>query len=98
LAQALNEAHRDNRLLAALPHDAFAEISRELRQVPLAQGKSLFEPGAPLDEIYFPQSGMILPSKLGARDTRETSGQKSLSGNVVELQPDAVGILKIHTT
>ena len=59
MAQALSEAHKDNRLLAALPRDAFAEMSRELRQVSLAQGRSLFEPGAPLDEIYFPQSGMI---------------------------------------
>ena len=55
----VKQVHEDNRLLAALPHDALAEVSRELRQVSLVQGKALFEPGAPLDEIYFPQSGMI---------------------------------------
>jgi len=59
LADVLTQGHQDNRLLAALPQDAFAAMSRELRQVSLAQGKSLFEPGAPLNEIYFPQSGMI---------------------------------------
>jgi CRP-like cAMP-binding protein len=59
LAQALASAHGDNRLLAALPRDAFAEMSRDLRQISLVQGNSLFEPGAPLDDIYFPHSGMI---------------------------------------
>ena len=59
LAEVSKQVHQDNRLLAALPHDALAEVSRELRQVSLVQGKALFEPGAPLDEIYFPQSGMI---------------------------------------
>ncbi len=59
MAEVSKQGHQDNRLLAALPHDALAEVSRELRQVSLVQGKALFEPGAPLDEIYFPQSGMI---------------------------------------
>ena len=59
MAQALAAAHGDNRLLAALPRDAFAEMSRDLRQISLVQGNSLFEPGAPLDDIYFPHSGMI---------------------------------------
>jgi CRP-like cAMP-binding protein len=59
LAEVSTQGHQDNRLLAALPQDAFATMSRDLRQVSLAQGKSLFEPGAPLNDIYFPQSGMI---------------------------------------
>jgi CRP-like cAMP-binding protein len=34
-------------------------LSRDLKRVALAQGAVVFEPGAPLDKIYFPQSGLI---------------------------------------
>ncbi len=51
--------HRDNRLLAALPHETFEVMGRDLRQISFTEGKSLYEPGELIEEIYFPQSGMI---------------------------------------
>jgi hypothetical protein len=59
LANGLTSSHQDNRLLAALPREMLDLIGYDLRQISLAQGKSLYEPGAPIDEIYFPQTGMI---------------------------------------
>ena len=59
MANGLTSSHQDNRLLAALPAEMLDLLQRDLRQISLAQGKSLYEPGAPIDEIYFPQTGMI---------------------------------------
>jgi CRP-like cAMP-binding protein len=52
-------SHQDNRLLAALPVEMFGLMGHDLRQIPLTQGQALYEPGQPIDQIYFPQSGMI---------------------------------------
>jgi CRP-like cAMP-binding protein len=51
--------HQDNRLLAALPREMVELMGHELKQIALAQGQALYEPGEPIDQIYFPQSGMI---------------------------------------
>ena len=56
---ALTVGHNDNRLLAALPRDTFELVRRNLRQISSAQGRAIYEPGQQMDEIYFPQSGMI---------------------------------------
>jgi hypothetical protein len=53
------QGHRDNRLLAALPSETLNLMGHDLRQISLAQGRAIYEPGASIDEIYFPQSGMI---------------------------------------
>src|SRR5262245_47058338 len=34
-------------------------MGHDLRQISLTQGKAIYEPGEQIDEIYFPQSGMI---------------------------------------
>jgi len=59
VSDGLMQGHRENRLLAALPAETFALLGRDLRQVSLAQGASIYEPGAPIDEVYFPQTGLI---------------------------------------
>jgi CRP-like cAMP-binding protein len=59
LAETSRHDHRDNCLLAALPPETLASLDRDLRHVSIAQGAVLFEPGAPLDSIYFPQTGLI---------------------------------------
>jgi CRP-like cAMP-binding protein len=59
LAETLGYGHRGNRLLAALPSETLATLDRDLKHVSIAQGAVIFEPGAPLDTIYFPQSGLI---------------------------------------
>jgi CRP-like cAMP-binding protein len=59
LAETASQGHRDNRLLASLPPPTFAILERGLKQVSLPQGQIIYEPGAPVDTIYFPQSGLI---------------------------------------
>jgi len=51
--------HQDNRLLATLPRETLHLMRHDLRQVSLSQGQTVQEAGAPIDHIYFPQSGMI---------------------------------------
>jgi CRP-like cAMP-binding protein len=51
--------HRDNRILTALPDGVLSTMERDLRQVVLAPGTTIFEPGDPVEQIYFPQSGII---------------------------------------
>jgi CRP-like cAMP-binding protein len=48
-----------NRLLAALPDDAAKLIEPDLKRISLSQGAVCFGPGDPIEQIYFPQSGMI---------------------------------------
>ena len=51
--------HLDNRLLASLPVEAITDVARDLRQISIAQGAALYEPGDAIDTIYFPQSGVV---------------------------------------
>jgi CRP-like cAMP-binding protein len=55
----VTKSHRDNRLLATLSHELLDLMRHDLRERSLAQGKTVYEPGLPIDEIYFPQTGMI---------------------------------------
>ncbi len=61
-AKALPDMHKaagHNRLLGAMPADAVVLLEREFKDVSLAAGMVLLEPGAVIDNVYFPQSGMI---------------------------------------
>lgn len=51
--------HRDNRLLATLSREALSLIEPALNEEPISQGTVLLEPGEPIRQVYFPQSGMI---------------------------------------
>ena len=48
-----------NRLLSALPIEDFGHISAHLAQVELERGRLIYEPGDPIDSIYFPHDGAI---------------------------------------
>lgn len=48
-----------NRLLAALPGDSFALLEPDFKDVVLPQGFVCFDPGDPVNQVYFPHSGMI---------------------------------------
>ncbi len=48
-----------NRLLAALPGDSFALLEPDFKQVVLPQGVVCFDPGDPINQVYFPHTGMI---------------------------------------
>jgi CRP-like cAMP-binding protein len=63
-----------NRLLDAMPQDALALLEPELRHTVLPQGAVCFEVGEPIEQVYFPQTGMIsLLVTTGDGDMVETS-------------------------
>jgi CRP-like cAMP-binding protein len=75
--------HRDNRPLAALPSEMLDLMARDLRQISLAQRQAIYEPGAPIEEIYFPQSGIIsllVVSKDGGAVETATIGREGAVG------------------
>jgi CRP-like cAMP-binding protein len=59
LVQKRSNGHLQNRLLAALPPNAFSLFASDLRASTFKQGTIVQEVGEPVDQIYFPQSGMI---------------------------------------
>lgn len=48
-----------NRLLAVLPSDSLVLLESDLKQVVLPQGFVCFDPGDPINQVYFPHNGMI---------------------------------------
>lgn len=75
--------HQDNRLLAALPREMLDRMGQDLRQVSFAQGRAIYEPGAQIDEIFFPQSGMIsllVVAKDGGAVETATIGREGAAG------------------
>ena len=63
-----------NRLLAALPEQAIAQLAPDLRQVTLPPGVVCYGAGDPIDQVYFPQTGMVsLLVSTGDGDMVETS-------------------------
>src|SRR5262249_53592628 len=51
--------HAGNRLIAAMPEQAIALLEPDLRQVSLRQGSVCYGAGDPINQVYFPQTGMI---------------------------------------
>ena len=51
--------HLQNRLLAAIPPQAFSLIESSLRASTFKQGAIVQEVGEPVDRVYFPQTGML---------------------------------------
>jgi len=83
VADELTLVPQDNRLLAALPTELFALMQRDFKQISLAQGQALYEPGEPIDEIYFPLSGMIsllVIAKNGGAIETATIGREGAVG------------------
>lgn len=48
-----------NRLLANLPRQDVLRLTRHLEPVSLHLGQVLYEPGKPMQHVYFPESGVI---------------------------------------
>ena len=83
MAKGLVLGHRDNRLLAALPRELFELIERDFKQISLAQGQAIYEPGDQIDQIFFPQSGMIsllVVAKNGGAIETATIGREGAVG------------------
>lgn len=77
------QGHQDNRLLAALPRELLDLMGHDLRQISLVQGRAIYEPGAPIDDIYFPQSGIIsllVVAKDGGSVETATIGREGAVG------------------
>lgn len=47
-----------NRLLAALPADLYASVKGDIKMVAVGVGEALLEHGAPVQHVYFPNSGV----------------------------------------
>ena len=50
---------RQNRLLNGLSADDLSRVQSHLQKVPLVRGRVLHPPGEPIQQVYFPESGMI---------------------------------------
>src|SRR5207302_10209108 len=48
-----------NSVLAALPPGTYRELLSGLEPVALAFGDVLYEPGAPIRDVYFPTNGLV---------------------------------------
>jgi CRP-like cAMP-binding protein len=62
-----------NGFLSALPDDAIALLEPDLKQISLPPGAACYGPGSPIDQAYFPQSGMISLVVTADGETVETS-------------------------
>jgi CRP-like cAMP-binding protein len=83
VANDLKRDHGDNRLLADLPRELLELMGPDLKHVTLTQGQTIYEPGEQIDQIYFPQSGMIsllVPTKDGGAVETATIGREGAVG------------------
>src|SRR5437773_1735360 len=55
----MSSSPTENRLLRALPGEAYAALARDLEAVRLRARQVLYEPADSIEHVYFPQSGVI---------------------------------------
>lgn len=83
----------ENRLLAALPGRARRALQPQLERVHLATKQTLYEPGEPVEYVYFPITSVVsLFAVMAAGDTHEvtTVGDEGLVGSPVVLGESTV--------
>lgn len=80
----MSENHKPaNRLLAALPRNEYNALAPQLERVPLIYNENIYEPGAVIDHVYFPESGIIsLLSRVDEGSSIEVGivGSEGLAG------------------
>src|SRR4051812_14015647 len=79
-----------NRLLASLPPEDLGLISPHMVAVDLERGRLLYDPGDPIDTIYFPQDGVISLMTLmenGAAIESATIGPEGALGLMAAVAP-----------
>jgi hypothetical protein len=72
-----------NRLLASLPAEDYGLIVSNLVQVDLERGRLLYDPGDPIETVYFPTDGVISLMTLmdsGAAIESATIGREGALG------------------
>ena len=81
-----------NRLLAALPNEEYQRLLPELEQVSLPFAEVLYEPGARIRHVYFPNDSVVsLLAEVADRSTLEVGfvGNEGLAGISVFMGVDA---------
>ena len=48
-----------NLILGALPADEYHRLTRDLESVSLTQGQVIYDSGNPINQVYFPNNGMV---------------------------------------
>ncbi|HEY2752155.1 Crp/Fnr family transcriptional regulator [Phenylobacterium sp.] len=79
-----------NRLLDSLPRDDFGLVAPHLALVDLEKGRLLYDPGDPVDVIYFPHDGVISLMTLmedGAAIESATIGLEGALGLMAAVAP-----------
>src|SRR5213595_881622 len=79
-----------NSLLDALPADDQAMIAPHLVQMDLERGRLLYDPGDPIDQVYFPHDGVISLMTLmesGAAIESTTIGPEGALGLMAAVAP-----------
>jgi CRP-like cAMP-binding protein len=79
-----------NRLLNSLPRDDFGLIAPHLALVDLERGRLLYDPGDPVDVVYFPHDGVISLMTLmenGAAIESATIGLEGALGLMAAVTP-----------
>lgn len=74
-----------NHVLASLPQAEWGDLTSHLRPLSLEKGAVLYQPGGPVDGIYFPDSGLIsIVTPLLDGHTLETAivGKDSCAGAI----------------
>lgn len=81
-----------NRLLASLPPEDFAHLSAQLSPVDVEKGRLLYDPGDPIETVYFPHDAVISLMTLmhsGAAIESVTIGREGAYGLMTALGPRA---------
>jgi CRP-like cAMP-binding protein len=79
-----------NKLLASLPPDDLALLTPSLTQLDLDRGRLLFDPGDPIEVVYFPHDGVISLMTLmhnGAAIESATIGPEGALGLMAAVAP-----------
>jgi CRP-like cAMP-binding protein len=79
-----------NSLLEALPEEDYALVAPHLVQVDLERGRLLYDPGDPIDHVYFPHDGVISLMTLmesGAAIESATIGPEGALGLMAAVAP-----------
>lgn len=79
-----------NKLLGALPASDYALLAPHLTQIELERGRLLYDPGDPIDVVYFPHDGVISLMTLmdnGAAIESTTIGPEGALGLMAAVAP-----------
>lgn len=90
--ETIEETERGNVLLASLPSDVLARLRDRMEYVPLPLGMTLHLADSPIEDVYFPTSGMVSMVSEMAEGTVEvgTVGREGMAGLPVVLEGDSM--------